>query len=128
MLQFCEKHHILLFFLPLHTSHLLQPLDVGVFNIYKHHHSEAVEAATISGCQKFTKDEFLASLTSIRTKTFKPSTIHLGWRLTGLWPYDPDIVIDQLVDYEPSPILSEESTSTHDSTPKTASRYKQMEK
>jgi hypothetical protein len=38
--------------LPPHTSHLLQPLDVRVFSVYKHWHSEAVEAATAIGVEK----------------------------------------------------------------------------
>ena len=31
MLQFAKKHNIIMFILPAHTSHLLQPLDVGCF-------------------------------------------------------------------------------------------------
>jgi hypothetical protein len=91
-IQFCEKNRIIPFFLPSHTSHLLQPLDVGVFNVYKHWHAEAIEAVTMTGCQKLTKDEFLYALATIRTKTFKLSTIQLGFRLTGLWPYNPSMV------------------------------------
>lgn len=45
-IDFCDTHHIVPFCLPPHTSHLLQPLDVVVFQPYKHYHSEAVEAAT----------------------------------------------------------------------------------
>lgn len=36
VVKFCEKNRILLFFLPAHSSYLLEPLDVGVFHIYKH--------------------------------------------------------------------------------------------
>ncbi|KAJ5121184.1 uncharacterized protein N7515_009145 [Penicillium bovifimosum] len=84
--HFCEEKNIILFFLLSHTSHILQPLDVGVFSVYKHWHSEAVEAATMSGCRKFSKDEFLHSIGEIRRKTFRPHTIKLGFKLTGLWP------------------------------------------
>ena len=31
-LDFCDDHHIIPFCLPPHTTHLLQPLDVVVFN------------------------------------------------------------------------------------------------
>jgi hypothetical protein len=34
--KYCEDHNIILFFLLPHSSHLLQPLDVGVFSAYKH--------------------------------------------------------------------------------------------
>jgi hypothetical protein len=38
-----------------HTSHLLQPLDVGVFHAYKNWHSEAVANASHIGGGKFIK-------------------------------------------------------------------------
>ena len=31
LIEWAQKHNIILFLLPAHTSHLLQPLDVGVF-------------------------------------------------------------------------------------------------
>lgn len=134
-IQFCEKNDIILYFLPPHSSHKLQPLDVGVFNVYKHWHSEAVEAATMSGCTKFTKDLFLQSIRTIRRRTFKPSTIKLGYRLTGLWPYNPSIVCDDLADYSvplsplpDSPSSSASSIPTDISTPTTTSRFRRIEK
>jgi hypothetical protein len=132
--RFCEINRIILFFLPPHSSHILQPLDVGVFSVYKHYHSEAVEDATVTGCEKFTKDEFLSAIASIRSKTFKLSTIKLGFRLTGLWPINPSLVLDNLIAYDgdsdnhhyrtPSPPRSD---STQISTPKTADRFKRIE-
>lgn len=129
-IKFCEDKKILLFFLPPHTSHLLQPLDVGVFNVYKHYHSEAIEAATITGCMKFSKQDFLAAISEIGTKTFKSHTIRLGFKLSGIWPINPSIVCDKLVEYRPQiPSLpsSPISNSTNISTPKTISRIKKLE-
>jgi hypothetical protein len=133
-IQFCEKQRIVLFFIPPHSSHLLQPLDVGVFHVYKHWHSEMIEDMTITGCTKFTKDDFLAAITSIRQKTFKASTIRLGFRLTGIWPYNPGEVVDNLFDYRNSPDRStdqEDSSKSQRSeptTPKTAGRIRQLSK
>ena len=87
--NFCKDQQIILFFLPPHSSHLLQPLDVGVFSAYKHWYSEWVYDVTVAGYEKITKDDFLSALRQIRIKTFKPSTIKLGFKLTGLWPIDP---------------------------------------
>jgi hypothetical protein len=69
-----------------HMSHILQPLDVAVFNVFKHWHSEAIADATQSGCRKFTKIEFLYALSEIRRRTFKKSTILAGFQLTGIVP------------------------------------------
>jgi hypothetical protein len=66
ILEFCEKRRIHVFALPPHTSHILQPLDVVLFQPYKHFHAESVDRATRTGCNKFSKLEFLAAITDIR--------------------------------------------------------------
>lgn len=129
--KFCDDHRIIVAFLPPHTSHLLQPLDVGVFSVYKHWHSEAVEAATAIGVNKRTKDDFLAGIQDIRAKTFKISTIKLGFRLTGLWPIDSSQVVDNLVNYADSlpstPSKSSDTNSSIYKTPNTAERFQRVE-
>src|SRR6266480_3516204 len=37
-LKFCEQQKVVIVLLPPHTSHFLQPLDVSVFQQWKHHH------------------------------------------------------------------------------------------
>ncbi|KAJ5873624.1 uncharacterized protein N7473_013183 [Penicillium subrubescens] len=59
---------------------------------------EWVYDATVSGYEKITNDDFLGAIAQIRQKTFKPSTIKLGFRLAGLWPTNPTIVLENLVD------------------------------
>jgi hypothetical protein len=139
--KYCEDNQIILFFLPPHSSHILQPLDVGVFSAYKHWHSEWVYDATVSGYERITKDDFLSAISQIRQKTFKPSTIKLSFRLTGLWPINPNIVLEDLVDQvdevefsynTPSPPSSIATGGSHNlssdlSTPKTAKRVKKLE-
>jgi len=95
-IDFCDAHKIVAFCLPPHTSHLLLPSDVVVFQPYKHYHSEAVEAATRTGCGDFDKVEFLDKIHSIRQQTFKTSTVCSAFRATGLIPYNPDIVLSKL--------------------------------
>ncbi len=51
-LQYCEQKKILPFTLLPHTTHLCQPLDVVLFQPYKHWHAEAVDNATRTGCEK----------------------------------------------------------------------------
>ncbi len=74
-LSYCEDHKIIPFGLSSHTTHLLQPLDVCVFQPLKHWHSEAVNRAVQMGDETFSKVEFLAAFNEFRTKAFKESTI-----------------------------------------------------
>ena len=93
-LELATVNNIVLFRLPAHSTHLTQPLDVGVFQPYKHYHGEAVDNAVRMGDTEFGKLEFLASFQEFRTKTFKPSTIRHAFRTTGIVPFNPDIVLD----------------------------------
>ena len=102
-ITFCDDHKIVPFCLPPHSTHLLQPLDVVVFQPYKHYHAEAVDSVTRAGCPDFNKLEFLAAITSIRRQAFKPSTIVSAFRKTGLIPYNPEIVLERLQEYNAEP-------------------------
>jgi hypothetical protein len=86
LLEVLEDHKVIAYRLPPHTSHFLQPLDVGCFQPYKHWHAQAVDHATRTGCTSFNKVEFLAAIESIRAHTFKRQTIQKGWRDSGLFP------------------------------------------
>jgi hypothetical protein len=110
-IDYCDNYKIIPFCLPPHSSHLLQPLDVVVFQPYKHYHSEAVEAATRMGCGDFDKAEFLDRIDSIRQQTFKSSTVQSAFKATGLIPYNPDIVISKLREAAPGPNIDAEPLS-----------------
>ena len=64
-ITYCWDHKIVPFSLPLHTSHILQPLDVVVFQLYKHWHKRRVEEVTREGCTDYNKVEFLHSIKAI---------------------------------------------------------------
>ena len=95
-INYCWQHNIIPFLFPPHTTHLLQPLDVVCSQPMKHYHSTAIHTAVQLGDLEFNKVEFLASLTQIRTSTFKMATIKAAFRKTGLIPWDPTIVLIKL--------------------------------
>ncbi|KAJ9481317.1 hypothetical protein VN97_g12172 [Penicillium thymicola] len=87
----------------------------------------------MSGCRKFSKDEFLYAIGEIRRKTFKPHTIKLGFKLTGLWPINPKLITDELDSYDPyydnqsqPDTPSTHSQNTEFSTPKTAEKIREI--
>ena len=95
-LDFCKDANIIPFSLPAHSSQYLQPLDVVVFQPFKHYHRRAVEEATRQGCTNFDGVEFLHAIQSIRSHTFKRSTILSGWRQSGLIPYNPEVILQKI--------------------------------
>lgn len=58
-LQFCDDHKIIPFAMPPHLTHLLQPLDVVIFQPYKHYHAKELDIMVRDGVTNFTKLEFL---------------------------------------------------------------------
>jgi hypothetical protein len=65
-------------------------------------------------------------LTTIRQKTFKKQTICHGFRATGIVPFNPQIIIENLEDYRwpETPLDKSSSGLSQTSTPKTVDRFK----
>ena len=93
---FAQEHKIELFRLPPHSTHLTQPLDVGCFQPYKHHHAEAIDEAVRAGGVEFDKLDFLAMFQYMRDMTFTQSTVTSSFKKTGLVPYDPNMVLHKI--------------------------------
>lgn len=94
--EFVIANNIILFRLFAHSTYLTQSLDVGVFQPYKHFHSEAIDEAVRMGDREFGKLEFLAAYQTFHTQTFKPSTIRHAFRDTGIVPFNPNMVLDKI--------------------------------
>jgi len=60
-ISYCINNKITPYLLPPHTTHLLQPLDIGVFQSFKHHHQEILEESIRFGGIEYEKADFLAS-------------------------------------------------------------------
>lgn len=95
-LEFANQHRIIVIGLPPHTSHLLQPLDVVLFQPYKHWHKQAILQATRTRYTQFNLMEFFCSITDIRNNTFKESSIRASFRQAGIWPVDVEKIVQRL--------------------------------
>ena len=94
--DFARSHKIVLFHLPAHSTHLTQPLDVGLFQPFKHYHQEAIDKVVWLGNSDFDWVEFLACFQSMRKRTFTDSNIISAFQKTGLFPYDPEQVLGKI--------------------------------
>jgi hypothetical protein len=62
----------------------MQPLDVGVFQPYKHWHDQAIQDAVVTSFVKYSLGQFLNDLTKIRNNTFKASIIRHAFEKSGM--------------------------------------------
>lgn len=93
--------------MPPHSSHLLQPLDVGCFSVLKRSYGRLVEEKMGLGINHIDKQEFLSLYQQARLEALSKSNIQGGFSGTGLFPYNPNRVLDLLptVLKTPSPQL-----------------------
>ncbi|TQW01874.1 hypothetical protein IF2G_10587 [Cordyceps javanica] len=111
-LQYAKDHNIVLFGLPPHCTHLLQPLDVVIFFPFKHFYSEAINKLIMGGIDEIQKLEFLAIINHVRQQTMKEKSIKSAFRKTGIWPYFPDIILEQIRELHPEQFEAEEEFLT----------------
>jgi hypothetical protein len=73
--EYAKSHGIYLMRLSPHSTHLTQPLNVGVFQSFKYHHSEAIDASIRLSDADFTRLNFLTAFQHFRAKAFKPENV-----------------------------------------------------
>jgi hypothetical protein len=92
-LEFCFKNSIILCRLPSHTSHKLQPCDVGVFARLKDVYRDEAERLFHGGANTVGKQHFTSLYSHAREKAFTKRNIMAGWAACGLFPFNPDRVL-----------------------------------
>ena len=85
-LEFCSKNDIILFCLPPHSTHLLQPLDVGLFGPLQHYYGQAVDKVVRSGNQGIRKGNFLPLYLQARESAYTVKNIHSAFVKCGIVP------------------------------------------
>ncbi|KAB2098612.1 hypothetical protein AG0111_0g13157 [Alternaria gaisen] len=94
--EFCKENNIYTLCMPPHSSHLLQPLDVGCFSPLKRAYSREVESLIRHHINHITKLEFLPAFKVAFDRSFTPANICSAFRGAGLVPLQPDAVLSRL--------------------------------
>jgi hypothetical protein len=126
--ELCGKNDIIPICMPAHSSHLLQPLDIGCFAVLKRSYGQMVETKMRNGINHIDKLDFLEAYPSARNEAFRSDTIINSFRAAGLVPFSPDQVISKLdiCLRTPTPPPSRGSESSQNFTPKTPFTDKQV--
>jgi hypothetical protein len=94
--QVCMENNIIPICMPSHSSHLLQPLDVGCFSIIKRAYGQLVQSLMVNGVSHIDKLDFLSNYPLARNEAFTSSTIASAFAGAGLVPLCAQRVLDKL--------------------------------
>ncbi|KAG6980848.1 hypothetical protein FocnCong_v007738 [Fusarium oxysporum f. sp. conglutinans] len=93
---YCEEHNIITLCMPPHSSHLLQPLDVGCFGPLKKAYGREIEHLIRSSITHISKTEFFPAFYAAFQATVTEKNIKGGFKGAGLVPFDPESVVSKL--------------------------------
>jgi hypothetical protein len=94
--KYCEEEKIIVLCMPPHSSHLLQPLDVGCFSPLKRAYSDEINSLSQYGTKKIKKEAFLPAFKAAFEKLIIKENICAGFRGAGLVPHNLEAVILKL--------------------------------
>jgi len=128
--QICAEHDIIPLCMPSHSSHLLQPLDVGCFAVLKRAYGRFVSDLARTGYNHIDKLDFLADYPRARVEAFQPNIVQSSFAATGIVPVSAERVLSKLnISLRtPPPPSSRPSSRSSQFTPKTPRTVKQLEK
>ncbi|KAL3707102.1 hypothetical protein TMatcc_008115 [Talaromyces marneffei ATCC 18224] len=107
-IEYCDNNKILLAIFPAHPTHTLQPLDDAIFSPLSAAYTEQLRRF-INDCQGFTqlteRDLFRLFWASWNA-TFISKNINSAFKHTGLYPFNPELVMQKFtkkIESKPSP-------------------------
>jgi DDE superfamily endonuclease len=93
---FCKHNNIITLCMPPHSSHMLQPLDVGCFSPLKRAYSREIDHFIRARITHISKDEFFIAFRDAFKASFTKENIQAGFQGAGLYPLDPEHIISKM--------------------------------
>jgi hypothetical protein len=95
-MEYCIRFDIEIIILPPHSTHLTQPLDVGVFQLLKNAHQKLLRRHIREGYLNFKRSGFISKLSEILREGFTVHNIMNGFEKSGIFPVDGRGVIHKV--------------------------------
>lgn len=93
---YCKENNIIALCMPPHSSHLLQPLDIGCFGPLKQAYGRQIEKKMRAGISHITKEDFFPAFLTASQEVMTEKNIQGAFRGAGLVPHNPEAVLSKL--------------------------------
>ncbi len=125
-LELCESLRVAILVLPPHATHKLQPLDVTLFGALSKQYTKEANSLIINslGLTTISKRSFLSVFRPAWEAAFSAKNIKSGFEKTGIYPFNPLIVLKTLQ----SPQSRVEVVIQAPKTPITSKELRQFER
>jgi hypothetical protein len=90
--KYCEEEKIIALCLPPHSTHLLQPLDVGIFGPLAKAYKTLIQRNSFLGAERITNADFMKFYHQARSGI--AANIPGAWKGVGLHPFKPQRVLE----------------------------------
>lgn len=112
-IEFARNNDVHMLCLPAHTTHILQPLDVGVLKSLKANYYKACKKYITEHPGRVVTTENIASLLAAAwTQALTPVNIMSGFKKCGIYPLNPGEVKDRQIAPSKGVVPKEKSTSS----------------
>jgi len=104
----CHENKVVVFYLPPHSSHVLQPLDLTCFSPVKGRYREQIaNLARYDDASAVKKAKFLDCYQKASQEGLSEKNIKAGWRAAGLHPWNPHKAIHSSQVLQNAPITAQ---------------------
>jgi hypothetical protein len=94
--KYCKEEKIIVLYMPAHSSHLLQPLNVGCFSPLKRAYGDEISSLARYSSKQIKKEAFLLAFKVAFKKLIIKENICVSFRGAGLVPHNPEAVLLKL--------------------------------
>ena len=92
LVEWANEHGIILFILPAHTSHLLQPMDVACFGPFQRIYDSLCHSFTRDISGTITRYNICELACRAYTRALSAENLHSAFRRTGIYPLNKEAI------------------------------------
>jgi hypothetical protein len=98
-INYANQNRILFAFLPPHSTHRLQSLDVGLFGFLAQYYTQEIDRfmTEIQGLVNIIKRYFWNFFIQVYTRAFTAQNIRFNWKITGIYFFDFQCIFVRII-------------------------------